>query len=525
MTQHFDAIVIGSGFGGSVTACRLAEKGMKVLILERGRRWDPKDYPRGSGDAWIYDNNAPHKENGWIDLRVLDDMTVIQGAAVGGGSLIYANISVEAPKHIFNRGWPAEITYDELVPYYKTVAEMMRVQEIPDGQLTRRYELMKEAAEKLGYSDRFNKLPLAVTFDDDWHYKLDDPFNIEHSKTWTNPQGKEQGTCVHLGNCDIGCDVKAKNTLDLNYIPQAENHGAEVRPLHFVRVIEPQGSRYRVRFDRISNGKLVPDAVTGDRVIVAAGSLGSTELLLRCRDEYKSLPKLSQFLGRNWSSNGDFLTPAFHEGDIFPTQGPTISSAIDFLDGSQDGAEFFIEDGGFPNVVDNLLKNTLEGGSGNKLVRALLEDLRGLLKKHNPVRNVMPWFAQGIDAADGKLYLGRRLTKPWETALKLDWDVKKSEKMVDGIVKMHKRLAKATGGDPWVPPTWTLLKNLITPHPLGGCNMGNDASTGVVDHGGKVFGYDNLYVVDGAIIPEAIGRNPTRTIAALAERAAKLMTA
>jgi len=132
----------------------------------------------------------------------------------------------------------------------------------------------------------------------------------------------------------------------------------------------------------------------------------------------------------------------------------------------------------------------------------------------------MPWFSQGIDAADGCIRLGRKWYWPWSRVLKLDWDIDKSKPLIDAIVATHKQLSKATDGDPWVPPSWTLLQNLVTPHPLGGCNMGTNRGNGVVDHRGAVFGYENLYVVDGAIIPEAIGRNPTRTIGALAERAA-----
>ena len=136
----------------------------------------------------------------------------------------------------------------------------------------------------------------------------------------------------------------------------------------------------------------------------------------------------------------------------------------------------------------------------------------------------MPWFAQGIDVADGRLYLGRKWYAPWRRTLKLNWDIRRSKPVIDAIVNMHVRLARATGGRPWVPPTWTLLRNLITPHPLGGCNMGVTGADGVVDHRGAVFNYPGLYVADGAIIPEAVGLNPSRTIAALAERISAQMT-
>jgi cholesterol oxidase len=522
--KNFDVIVIGSGFGGAVSACRLAEKGMNVLVLERGRRWQTSDYPRAPGDPWIYDHLCPEKLNGWIDLRLYDDMTIAQGAGVGGGSLIYANVSVEAKRELFNQGWPAEITYDELKPYYDRVGKMLNLQTIPEGQFTPRFKLMKEGAEALGYGSRFRPLPLAVTFHPDWNYSIDDPHNDTHSHKWINEQGQEQGTCVHCGNCDIGCQVKAKNTLDLNYLPLAEKHGAAIRPLHLVTSIKPENRGYRVYFDRLENGGRIPGSEMTERVILSAGSLGSTELLLRCREQHRTLPHLSKFLGRDWSSNGDFLTPAIQTNrEISPTRGPTITCAIDFLDGSVDQQQFFIEDGGFPDVLGDFLEAKLKSGTSHPKGRLLIEALGRLVRSQDPLGDVMPWFAQGIDAANGRLYLGRTWYAPWRRQLKLNWEIERSEGVINAIVKMHERLARATDGTPLVPPTWTILKNLITPHPLGGCNMGTTPENGVVNHRGEVFGYPNLFVADGAIIPEAVGLNPSKTIAALAERIADLM--
>lgn len=526
MPTGYDVIVIGSGFGGAVAACRLAEKGMRVLVLERGRRWETADYPRRPDDAWIWDERRPEICHGWIDFRFFEKMWVAQGSGVGGGSLIYANISVEAKPELFNDGWPPEITYQVLKPYYEKVGKMLNVQTLPENQATERYKLMKEGAQKLGYGDRFKPLPLAVTFNPDWNYRLDDPFNDRHSKRWVNPQGQEQGTCIHCGNCDIGCQVKAKNTLDLNYLPWAERHGAEVRPLHWVRCITPENGGYRVHFEKIESKKRrrVPGSERADRVILAAGSLGSTEMLLRCRDQFKTLPKISRFLGRNWSSNGDFLTPAFYkERKITPPAGPTISCAIDFLDGSVDGQRFFVEDGGFPDLLANYLKAKIGLGAGEAKVNLLLQALGGWIKENGPLSNVMPWFGQAIDAANGRLYLDRDWPFFWRKKLKLDWEIDRSEATIEALIDMHKRLSEATGGKPCVPPTWTALKTLITPHPLGGCNMGSGPENGVVNHRGEVFGYRDLYVADGAIIPEAIGLNPSRTIAALSERIADLM--
>lgn len=220
--MSFDAIVIGSGFGGAVTALRFAEAGMSVLVLERGRRWDKSNFPREPGDPWLWSHVHPELENGWLDLRLFRNMAVAQGAAVGGGSHIYANVSVEAPPTAFASGWPAGITYEVLKPFYKRVAEVMEVQPVPAGQWTKRMQLVKDAAVAAGYVDRFRQIDLAVRFDPQWTYEKDFAKGEAGSKPSPNKHGAMQGTCVHLGTCDIGCKVMARNTLDLNYLYLAE---------------------------------------------------------------------------------------------------------------------------------------------------------------------------------------------------------------------------------------------------------------------------------------------------------------
>ncbi|HEX9646191.1 MAG TPA: GMC family oxidoreductase [Alphaproteobacteria bacterium] len=524
MVRRYDAIVVGSGFGGAPVACRLAEAGRKVLVLERGREWRAEDYPRAPGDAWLWDDDHPERHNGWIDARFFGHMTVIQGAGVGGGSLIYANVSVEAEPWAFERGWPPGISYESLAPHYAEVGRMLDVHELPDGQLTERTKLMRDGAEALGHGDRVRKLPLAVTFSDDWHYGLEDAHDAKWSKRWTNAHGQVQGTCIHCGNCDIGCRVGAKNTLDLNYLAAARASGAELRPLHVVRSIAPLDDGYSVGVDRIEDGRLIADDCAARIVVLAAGSLGSTELLLRCRDDYRTLPNVSRRLGLGWSSNGDFLTPAvYRDRRVSPTRGPTITAAIDFLDGSRDGRRFFVEDGGFPDAIGNTIGELAQsgrrlGGVLGKAFARLAKEARG----GDPLDCVMPWFGQAADASNGRLYLGRRWWWPFgPRKILLDWDVADSEATIQAMVDMHKALSRATGGVPIEPLYWRWAKDLITPHPLGGCALGSGPADGVVGAGGEVFGHPGLYVADGAILPKAIGLNPSRTIAALAEHVAQ----
>jgi cholesterol oxidase len=524
MKRAYDVVVVGSGFGGAVAACRLAHAGRSVLVLERGRRWTPDQYPREIDDAWIWDQDAPERHNGWIDMRFLNHMWVAQGAGVGGGSLIYANISIDAKPSTFAAGWPSQISCAALQPYYERVAEMLGSRPLPDGQLTRRFELMREAAGQIGEADRFRKLDLAVTFDDTFSYDLPDAVDPKHSKSWTNRFGKAQGTCIHCGNCDIGCPVQAKNTLDLNYIADAERAGASVQPLSLVTHVSPAAEGWRVHYDSLVAGRREPASVVGRRVVLAAGSLGSTEILLRSRDQYGTLADLSPHLGRGWSSNGDFLTPALYgERRIDPTIGPTITCAIDFLDGSQKGARFFVEDGGFPNVLRNYFEAKAKHVGRSGVRAAFLRYLLRSMRVDDPLSNVMPWFGQGVDAANGDFHLGRRWYAPWRRYLALDWDVAESEDAINGLIDMHKRLSAATRGDAIVPPTWSVLHQLVTPHPLGGCGMAASPSAGVTDHAGRVFAHPGLYVFDGSIVPRAIGLNPSKTIAALAERGVELL--
>ena len=509
---EFDVVVVGSGFGGAVAACRLAESGQRVLVLERGRRWDASSYPSVTNRNWIYDVDEPERQNGWLDLRWFDDMAVAQGAGVGGGSLIYANVSVPPPRSTFAEGWPSAITFEALAPYVERVGEMLEVMTIPERQRTKRWHFVERGASALGQLNRFESLPLAVYFDPAYSPPPDGPGKPSDATPRRNRFGATQKSCVHLGECDIGCRVGAKNTLDLNYLKVAADHAADIRPLHVVRRIEREGSAWRVRFAEIRGGQLHEGSVTAPRVVLAAGSLGSTELLLR-----SALPGVSARLGCGWSANGDFLTPALSKERADPTVGPTITARIDHTDGAVYGEHIFIQDGGLPNLL-----RASASSWGGRLPRRWRKRAKPFIEwatRDEPFERVMPWFAQGIDASNGRLRLRRRFFGLGALRLALDWDIEDSKPTIDAIVRAHSELARGTDGVPIISPTWTLLRDLITPHPLGGCNMADDPSGGVVDHAGRVFGQPGLYVCDGSIIPRAIGRNPSRTIAAVAERA------
>jgi cholesterol oxidase len=516
----WDAIIIGSGFGGGPVACRLAESGASVLVLERGRRWAPGVFPRGVGDPWLYDNNTPEKQNGWFDIRRFDKMIVIQAAGVGGGSLAYSSVTIEPDAEFFTSGtgWPQEISNAEMAPFLAKAAQMLRPQRIPENQGTARSRVIRDAATRLGYEARLSLLPLSITFDPDWNYALPDAHNPRHSRRHINEHGVEQGTCVHLGNCNIGCDVKAKNTIDLNYLAVAEQRQAVVRPLCNVTSVEPAGGAYRVLYDQLEHGRRLSRQELATRVVVAAGSLGSTELLLRARDQHRTLPNLSGQLGQKWSPNGNVMAPDVYEdaNRVQPGQGPPISSGLDFLDGSVEGQRFIIEDDGLPDLSRGM--RTKSSVTPAHAV-GVFPELARLLAKFNPLGSQMTWLGVGVDASNGRLRLRRPLLRPWRRELTLDWQLTQSRLLISAIHRMQKRISDAAGGELWIWP----FDTLVTVHPLGGCSVGNSAANGVVDHAGSVFGYPNLYVVDGAVMPRAMGVNPSLAIAAFAERAAHLM--
>lgn len=522
-----DVVIIGSGFGGAVMACRLAQRGLRVLVLERGRRWQPHEYPAVTNRDWFWREKNPDTHHGWLDLRLFGDMSVAAGCGVGGGSLVYANVCIDAPAAAFARGWPAGITAESLRPFYERVENMLKPAHLPRAQWTPRTHLMREAAEKIGAGDRFRTVPQAVTFSKNAGEPGVDGVLRFRSRTWTNAFGKTQGTCTHCGNCDIGCEVQAKNTLDLNYIPLAEQHGAEVRALHHVRNVAPlPAGGYRVSFRDLA--QRVNGFVDAKRVVLAAGSIGSTELLLKCRDREKTLPLLSAQLGKRWSANGDFVTPAFYPGrEIAGSRGPTISACIDLLDGEHtNGAPVFIEDGGFPDVMANVLsalRLTRDGSWQIWRHGALASALSTHAFDPGGLAQWMPWFGQSRDESNGEMYLGRPWYAPWRRdVLKMRWDYRPNAPVMEAISNAHRRLSEATGGVPFTPASWSMFRNLITPHPLGGCAMAGSAAEGVVDHRGVVFNYPGLYVMDGAVVPASLGTNPSKTIAALAERAADL---
>jgi cholesterol oxidase len=520
MESAYDAVVVGSGFGGGITACRLAEQGWRVYVLERGRRFGPGDYPDRPEQAPRMFWHARHNPGGMFDLRIMRDVAVMTGAGVGGGSLVYANVQLRAPDGVFDEPpWPAAIDAAEMRPYYDRTEAALDPRETPADPPLAKVRAFDAMAAHAGMASE--RLPIAVHFGEDRHH----PFS-----------GAFQQGCANLGRCDIGCPRMSKNTVDIMYVARAESHGAEVYPLHeALRIDAPAsaGGAWRVGFRDLQYR--TDGEVSAPVLVLAAGTLGSTRLLLKNK---RRLPRLSPALGTRFSGNGDALSLAIdpREADVAGARteiGPTMTSRID-LDATQG---FMVADGALPGNFGGLLQ-IVRGiraitGLGRVVLRA--KDLAArvglsdrsvthrdmtLAKRMPPIGDTLVFLNIGRDAADGRM----RLT-PLFRCFDIRWSKDASAQLFERMRVVAGELAAAAGATSFFALDAGPLGKFITVHPLGGCPMSDDPRTGVVDDHGSVHGYDGLYVLDGSIVPTSLGVNPSKTIAALAERGVEHLAA
>jgi cholesterol oxidase len=351
-----------------------------------------------------------------------------------------------------------------------------------------------------------------------------------------NPHGgMAQSSCDCTGNCLLGCRQHAKNTLDLNYIPLAEKkHGAEVYPLHRADKLERIGDNgYKVHFERLDedpSGPTEQGYVTGKTVVVAAGTLGSTELLLRSRDVHGTLPAVSTMLGRRFSGNGDLILAGTlgPDRDVDPGRGPNITAGVDC---STPNNRIFIEDLGYPDgflwflegaipppgrlrnlflSVKTYVLATFGLNSGSSRISFEIERI----VEGGTTTRFLPYLGMGTDAGDGRLRLKHG-------SIDIDWRHRQSLRMFSEMEQVLRKMSHAINGRYVTSVLWRWpVRKLLTAHPLGGCIMGVNKDSGVVNEFGEVWGYPGLYVADGSIVPTALSVNPSMTISALAERIA-----
>lgn len=537
MRQAYDVVVVGSGYGGGIAASRLARAGRSVCLLERGREIVPTEFPDTTVEALgqmqvTHPDGHVGRETGLYDFRMGPDLNVLVGCGLGGTSLINANVVREADQRLMqDPRWPDEVRADGLVAEgYRRARAMLRPVPHPPAPKLHKLETLSAAARACGLTAQ--RAEIAVNF-----------------HAGTNAAGVEQAACNGCGDCVSGCNVGAKNTVAMTYLPDARNHGAELYTEVRVRSVERAGEAWVVTFDHLDAGRELfgapPLTVRAPIVILAAGSLGSTEILLR--SAAKGLP-VSSMVGRRFTGNGDLLAFGYncdHEvngvgfGHASPAGrlpvGPCITGVVDTHPAGDAAHGLTIEEGALPGALASLLPAALalsarRNGEDMDTGDRMREDLRqaeSLVQGpyRGAVRNTHTFLVMGHDDGQGKLELDEH------DRLKVTWKgVREQPTFARAKVRLR-QLTKAMGGTfVQTPPLPLAEHGLTTVHPLGGCVMAKSAEHGVVDHKGRVFAgaagdavHAGLYVMDGAVVPMPIGVNPLLTISALAERAVALL--
>jgi cholesterol oxidase len=537
MTEHYDAVVVGSGFGGSFSALRLAEAGLRVCVLERGKAYAPGSFPRSPHDLARNFWDPSEGLHGFFNVWSFRGLGAVVSSCLGGGSIIYANVLLRKDAATFVREdgeyWP--VTREELEPHYERCEELLDGQRYPferePWSRTPKTRAMQVAAERMGREWLLPKL--AVSFGD----RPQEPVGAAAE----NRYGVTRLTCALTGECDIGCNWGSKNTLDLTVLSLAElQHGAEIRTRCEVKTLAPRpGGGYEVGYvdhseapeGRPRSGPLEMRRLTCDRLVVAAGAFGSTFLLLKNR---RSFPDLSPRLGTRFSGNGDLLTFLVKSKDgrapriLDAGYGPVITSAIRVPDAAEggEGRGHYVEDAGYPQFVSFLL----EGGQpsllrrgvwlARRLARGYLRldvdsdigaEISRFLGQSVFSSSSMPLLGMGRDIPDGNMTLTD------DGKLDVDWRIGRSNDYFQRVRTTARDIARALDADFRDNPLW-YLSRVVTVHALGGCPMGRTPEEGVVDEWGQVFGYPGFVVADGSALPGPVGPNPSLTIAALADR-------
>jgi cholesterol oxidase len=517
--EGYDFLVVGSGFGGSVAALRLAEKGYRVAVLEAGKRYTAADFPKTNWNIRKFLWAPKLRCFGIMRLTPLPDVLVGSGAGVGGGSLVFANTLPVPRQAVFEHpDWPRGQNWAQaLAPHYATAKRMLGATRNP--RLTEADRILKECADEIGKGGTFEPTEVSVFFG-------------EPGKTVPDPyfggEGPDRAGCVFCGGCMVGCRHNAKNTLDKNYLYFAEKLGVEIFAETCVDSIEAlDDGGYLLRSHRTTT------VLRGEsrqwrapNVVLAAGVLGTLDLLLEARDKGR-LRGLSPALGKRVRTNSETIVAATARGrDADYSEGVAITSSI-FPD-----EVTHIEPVRYPrgsDVIGFLAKPITDGGPG--LPRPLRFLLTCAAHPLDFLRSLIPigWARKTIlllvmQVSDNHLQLVRRRSKlrPWRTVLTSapsESREKRNQSYIPIANEMARRVARKIGGWPASSINEVLFDVPTTAHILGGAPIGSDPETAVCDAENRVFGQPGLYVVDGSAIPVNLGVNPSLTITALAEHA------
>ena len=527
----YDYIIIGSGFGGSVSALRLTEKGYSVGVMEMGRRWTSENLPKTNWQLKDYFWNPVVGLRGFFRMRGFSHVMVVHGNAVGGGSITYANTLLVPPDHIWDDGtWAGLDDWKRVMPaHYATAKRMLGV--TSNKILGPADYALRQAAIDQGCGDTFYPTDVGVFFGDEGAIQ-----GQLYSDPYFEGAGPDRNSCIGCGGCMVGCRYNAKNSLDKNYLYLAEKNGAQIYAETKVVDVKPLNSKtdgedgYEVYTVNSLSRSSTARRFTARHVIFAAASLGTQELLFQLKE--KSLPNISDQLGKRVRTNAESLIAV-----RFPGSKDNMSDGIAIGSGIYIDQHTHIEATRYPKGSDffSTMMTAMTGGTPGWtrivlwLWTMVLMFIRGPFKffqafrPHDWARTTIIFLV--MQTIDG--HLNMRWRRPWYNpfikVLQSEGDPIPTfiPQANDFAIKM----AKTMGGIPLSMTTEILLNIPTTAHCMGGAGMGATAETGVIDHQNRVFGYQNLYVCDASMLGANLGVNPSLTITALAERAMSFIPA
>jgi len=519
--DHYDVIVVGSGYGAGVAAARLARAGKRVAVLERGREVltgaFPSRFPDLKNELQVTGKRMrTGPSSALFDVRLGEDMHVLVGCGLGGGSLVNAGVALRPDARVFaDDVWPGQLAQDGLLDEgFRRAERWLKPQSDPRASALTKFKAFATASSALAHAPIAP--PLTVSFE-----------------AGVNAAGVAQPACTRCGDCCGGCNVGAKTSVALTYLPAAARYGAELFTHAAVRQISKgQDGSWNVHVRRLDGNGAAPQdlVVSAPIVVLGAGTLGSTEILMRSRAHGLAL---SDRLGHRFSANGDII--AFGYGAKIPINavgighppkiegleiGAAVSGQIEIDDEENLSNELRVQEGVLPSALAPALPVLFI--PNGRLLGALQSLIAGVYK--GPFAKLQTFFAVSHDSAAGRFVLE-------DDELKLVWPSAKDEPVYKRLDEVLSAIVKEAGGS-YVknPLAGTVMGHQpATAHPLGGAGMGPERSNGVVNHKGQAFDagagrgstavHEGLYVVDGAVMPRSLGVNPLLTITALAERA------
>jgi len=514
-SEKYDYIIIGSGFGGSVSALRLAEKGYKVAVIEKGKRFEPQDFAKTSWNLKKYLWLPAFGLYGIQALSWLKHVFILHGTGVGGGSLVYANNLLVPSDEIFRKKeWGNKNLSEILKPHYETAKRMMGAAKSPT--VGKADTVLAEITKELTGKDTFHINNVGIFFGEKPDLTVPDPF--------FSGLGPERSTCTFCGACMVGCRQNAKNTLDKNYLFFAEEFGVEIISENEVVGIKKVDDEYEIAVKKLTGFFNSTKRLRTQGVILSGGVMGTVKLLIKCKQK-GWLPNISENIGNYVRTNAEALIGVM---------------AKDLKDDYSDNTA--ITSGVYPDEFTHiemvrynkgsdligLLATVLVDGNSRvprwiKLFQTIFRHPFTFIKTFTPrnfgARASILLVMQTVEGT----YLKLTYSRKWYFLglRRMDTQLPKGQKKITAFIpianKIAKMMAERMDGIPMSLWTDAMFDIPTTAHILGGAIMSNSLETGVVDYRGKVFGYENMYIADGSVIPVNLGVNPSLTILALSE--------